>query len=91
VLPGRSREARPPNQRELKATRFFFVPLEEVSVKQRQGGPLDDAEDLVLPYWAGVVPLESRALAPVPDAAHVPLGSEPAGLVGYDRAALASR
>jgi nitroimidazol reductase NimA-like FMN-containing flavoprotein (pyridoxamine 5'-phosphate oxidase superfamily) len=86
VLEGRSLACRPPNALELKATRVFALPLEDVSVKQRQGGPLDDAEDLELPYWAGVVPMTQRAGAPVADAAHVPLGAEPAGLQAYERA-----
>jgi nitroimidazol reductase NimA-like FMN-containing flavoprotein (pyridoxamine 5'-phosphate oxidase superfamily) len=85
VLPGRSRACRPPNALELKATRVFALPLEEVSVKRRSGGPLDDAEDLALPYWAGVVPLAARAGVPVPDSAHAPLGSEPAELGAYSR------
>jgi nitroimidazol reductase NimA-like FMN-containing flavoprotein (pyridoxamine 5'-phosphate oxidase superfamily) len=88
VLPGRSRASRPPNAVELKATRVFAVPLVAVSVKQRSGGPLDDAEDLALPYWAGVVPLAQRALGPIPDAAHPPVGVEPGGIDGYDRQAL---
>jgi nitroimidazol reductase NimA-like FMN-containing flavoprotein (pyridoxamine 5'-phosphate oxidase superfamily) len=85
VLPGRSSATRPPNAVELKATRVFALPLSAVSVKRRSGGPLDDAEDLTLPYWAGVVPLEQRALAPVPDPLHPPLGSEPSGIRAYQR------
>ncbi len=86
VLAGRSLACRPPNAVELKATRVFALPLEEVSVKQRYGGPLDDAEDLALPYWAGVVPLAQRAGLPLPDTEHVPLGVEPPGLRAYERA-----
>jgi nitroimidazol reductase NimA-like FMN-containing flavoprotein (pyridoxamine 5'-phosphate oxidase superfamily) len=89
VLPGRSAACRPPNAVELKATRVFGLPLEAVSVKRRSGGPLDDAEDLALPYWAGVVPLGHGEDTPIPDAAHAPLGAEPAGLRGYDRGAIA--
>jgi hypothetical protein len=70
---------------ELKATRVFALPLVAVSVKRRSGGPLDDAEDLTLPYWAGVVPFEQRVLAPVPDPLHAPLGSEPSGIRDYQR------
>ncbi|HTQ06828.1 MAG TPA: pyridoxamine 5'-phosphate oxidase family protein [Polyangiaceae bacterium] len=88
ALPGRSAACRPPNAVELKATRVFALPLEAVSVKRRTGGPLDDAEDLTLPYWAGVVPLGRGATAPIPDAVHAPLGAEPAGLRDYDRAAM---
>jgi nitroimidazol reductase NimA-like FMN-containing flavoprotein (pyridoxamine 5'-phosphate oxidase superfamily) len=86
VVPGRSLACRPPNELELKATRVFALPLEEVSVKRRAGGPLDDPEDLGLPYWAGVVPLGTRSREPVPDLAHPPLGAEPSGIREYDRA-----
>ena len=85
VLPGRAQACRPPNALELKATRIFALPLEEVSIKRRSGGPLDDALDLTLPYWAGVVPFEQRVLAAVPDALHAPVASEPNGLAGYCR------
>jgi len=85
VLTGRSLACRPPNALELKATRVFALPLEEVSVKRRTGGPLDDAEDLALPYWAGVVPLALRAGAAVPDLTQAPCAEEPGGLRGYER------
>jgi hypothetical protein len=42
------------------------LPLEEVSVKVRSGPPIDDADDLGLPHWAGVLPLTTVAGAPVP-------------------------
>jgi nitroimidazol reductase NimA-like FMN-containing flavoprotein (pyridoxamine 5'-phosphate oxidase superfamily) len=90
VLPGRSAACRPPNAVELKATRVFALPLEAVSVKRRSGGPLDDAADLTLPYWAGVVPLGRGEIVPVPDGAHPPLGPEPAGLRAYDRSGVAA-
>ena len=85
VLPGRSAETRPPNALELKATRVFALPLEEVSVKCRSGGPLEDAEDLELAHWAGVIPLEVRACAPAADAEHAPLASVPNAAIAYDR------
>lgn len=90
VLPGRSAACRPPNAVELKATGVFALPLEEVSVKRRAGGPLDVAEDLGLPYWAGVVPLAQGAQRPIPDGVHPPLGSQPATLDDYDRAKIAA-
>jgi uncharacterized protein len=40
--------------------------LVEVSAKVRDGGPVDEEEDMALPYWAGVVPLTLTAGAPVP-------------------------
>jgi hypothetical protein len=40
--------------------------LVEVSAKARDGGPVDDEEDMALPHWAGVVPLTLTAGTPVP-------------------------
>jgi nitroimidazol reductase NimA-like FMN-containing flavoprotein (pyridoxamine 5'-phosphate oxidase superfamily) len=57
VLPGRAAEARAPNVRELKATRVLALPLDEASAKLRVGPPLDDAEDMELGIWAGVLPV----------------------------------
>jgi uncharacterized protein len=37
-----------------------------VSAKLRDGGPVDEHEDMTLPYWAGVVPLTLTAGTPVP-------------------------
>ena len=41
--------------------------LEECSAKVRTGPPLDDEEDYELDAWAGVVPIRTEMLAPVPD------------------------
>ena len=65
IAAGRSKEARPPNKQELKATEVLRVPLIEVVAKVRQGGPNDDPEDMALPVWAGVVPVETRLGEPV--------------------------
>jgi len=62
--PGRTAKARGPNELELKATHVLALPLDEASAKVRTGGPIDDAEDLALPVWAGVIPLQLQALAP---------------------------
>ncbi|QXE37957.1 pyridoxamine 5'-phosphate oxidase family protein [Streptomyces sp. GMY02] len=66
VVPGRSYDSRPANDRELAATAVIRLDLDEVSAKVRTGGPNDDAEDLGLPHWAGVVPLAHGYGAPVP-------------------------
>src|SRR5213594_2781402 len=53
VVPGRWHEVRPPSAQELKATMVLRVPIAEASAKVRTGGPLDDADDMGLPCWAG--------------------------------------
>ena len=65
VASGRSDDTRPPNARELAATAVLALDLVEVSAKVRTGGPVDDAEDIGLPHWAGVVPLTLNAGTPV--------------------------
>ncbi len=54
---GRSAEARPPTDAELRATLVVRLPLDEGSVKIRTGGPVDDDEDLGLDVWAGHIPV----------------------------------
>jgi nitroimidazol reductase NimA-like FMN-containing flavoprotein (pyridoxamine 5'-phosphate oxidase superfamily) len=66
IVPGRSADARPPSERELRGTLVLALPLDECSVKVRTGGPKDDDEDMDLPVWAGVVPLATVPGAPVP-------------------------
>ncbi|MFE9539255.1 pyridoxamine 5'-phosphate oxidase family protein [Streptomyces sp. NPDC006691] len=66
VVPGRSLDSRPANAKELAATAVVSLDLNEVSAKLRAGGPNDDAEDLSLPHWAGVLPLAPGYGAPLP-------------------------
>jgi uncharacterized protein len=64
---GRAADSRPPTRRELAETAVLAVPLEEVSVRARTGGVVDEPEDLALPHWAGVLPLRRVAGPPEPD------------------------
>ncbi len=57
IIPGRSRDARPPTEKELRSTMLLRLPLSESSAKVRTGWPLDEEEDYDLPIWAGVIPL----------------------------------
>ena len=67
LLPGREREARPGDDSELKATLVLSMPLDEASAKIRNWGPRDKERDADHPAWAGVLPLVTTRLAPVPD------------------------
>jgi len=67
VVPRRWREVRPPNAKELRATAVLRLPLREVSAKVRTGPPIDDADDLALDVWAGVLPLRTVVGPPVAD------------------------
>jgi uncharacterized protein len=67
IIPGRWADARQPNERELKQTSVLKLPIEEFSAKVRIGPAVDDEEDLSFPTWAGVIPLEMTAGAPIDD------------------------
>jgi len=68
LIPGRWKEVREPNAKELKATKVLEITIEEASAKIRTGPPIDDAEDYKLDTWAGVIPLKKLATAPIADA-----------------------
>jgi|SRR5579875_2937935 len=85
VQPGRWADARTPTARELRATRVIAVPIEAASAKVRAGPPIDDPEDMALPVWAGVVPVEVRRGAPEPDPALRPDVGVPAYLMKTTR------
>jgi nitroimidazol reductase NimA-like FMN-containing flavoprotein (pyridoxamine 5'-phosphate oxidase superfamily) len=67
LVPGRWDDVRQPTDKELKATSVLALDLEEVSAKVRTGGPVDDAEDMELPVWAGLIPLRMMAGEPLPE------------------------
>ena len=85
VVPGRWAEVRPITDQELKGTAVLALPIEEASAKVRTGPPLDDAEDLEWPVWAGVVPLGTTVGELVPDAHLI------AGVAPFDRERLRQR
>lgn len=58
VLRGRSKEVRPPSEKEMRQTLVLALPIDEASAKIRTGGPVDDEEDYALPVWAGVLPMK---------------------------------
>ena len=68
IVPGRTAEARTPNDKELRATLVIRLPLDECSAKVRTGGPNDDEEDMSTPVWAGVLPISTTYGPPMPAA-----------------------
>ncbi|MGP3983073.1 pyridoxamine 5'-phosphate oxidase family protein [Streptomyces sp. KR80] len=66
VLPGRADDSRRADAKELAATAVLRLDLEEVSAKFRTGGPVDEPEDVSLPYWSGVLPVIGGYGTPVP-------------------------
>jgi len=73
ILRGRAAEVREPSIGELKATRVLALQLDEASAKLRTGPPIDDAEDLDLPVWAGVLPVALGIGTPVAETPGLPV------------------
>lgn len=67
VIPGRWAEARQPNKSDMMKTMFIAVEMEEASVKIREHGVGDDAADMGMAVWAGVLPLHLVPQAPETD------------------------
>ncbi|MCG7497259.1 pyridoxamine 5'-phosphate oxidase family protein [Vibrio sp. Of7-15] len=59
IAPGRSKQARPGNEKELSATELLVIPLTEASVKISNNPVSDDKQDMDLPVWAGVLPYKT--------------------------------
>jgi nitroimidazol reductase NimA-like FMN-containing flavoprotein (pyridoxamine 5'-phosphate oxidase superfamily) len=83
VVPGRWVDARQPNEGELDGTTILTISLDEASAKIRSGPPKDFDDDLALPIWAGVIPLELVASPPLP--AEGVDGTPPAYASSYSR------
>jgi nitroimidazol reductase NimA-like FMN-containing flavoprotein (pyridoxamine 5'-phosphate oxidase superfamily) len=67
LIPGRWKDARLPNRKELNATSVVSIRIEEASAKVRLGPPVDEEEDYALPVWAGVLPLQEIPSSPIQD------------------------
>jgi uncharacterized protein len=56
-FPRRSKEIRPPNQQEIKATSFIVMPIDDASGKIRSTHVGDEEEDYALPVWTARIPV----------------------------------
>ncbi len=91
VAPSRWEEVRGPSPSELRQTTVLGIGLDDASAKVRSGPPKDDEEDLVLPVWAGELPMRLVALEPRDDPLLRPGIGRPAWLDTYDRGAKSGR
>ena len=66
LIPGRWNDLRPTTDSEMRKTTVLVFSLAEASAKVRTGGPGDEPEDENLPTWAGVIPMQTVRLTPVP-------------------------
>ena len=65
LVPGLWNYGRPLVSKEIAATMIVELPLDKISAKSREGDPSDDEEDLALPIWAGILPIETKLGAPI--------------------------
>lgn len=85
LIPGRWKEARLPNEKEMKATRVVAIQIDEASAKVRVGPPVDEEEDYALPVWAGLLPLQELPAAPIRDELQSPDIALPNYIAQYSR------
>jgi nitroimidazol reductase NimA-like FMN-containing flavoprotein (pyridoxamine 5'-phosphate oxidase superfamily) len=83
LYPGRWTRIRPPSPAELASVAVLCLDLDEVSAKIRAEPPLDPDEDLTIPVWAGVAPLQVTAGALQPCARGPASEAAPEGLDGW--------
>jgi nitroimidazol reductase NimA-like FMN-containing flavoprotein (pyridoxamine 5'-phosphate oxidase superfamily) len=67
LVPDRRPHLREMTDKEVRGTVVLSMLLDEASAKVRTGGPIDDAEDMELDIWAGVIPLSLTAGDPIDD------------------------
>ena len=82
VLPGRGDDSREPSPKELLSTKVLAVSIDEASAKVRTGPPIDDEDDVALPFWSGVVPLTTTPGPPDPVDPRLPIPDYVQRLVG---------
>lgn len=67
VVPGRTADARGPDDNEFEATMVVALPIDECSAKVRTGPPGDEEADYALDVWAGLIPLSVAPGEPIDD------------------------
>ena len=77
LVPGLWNYGRPLVAKEMAATMIVELSLDKISTKSRTGDPSDDYEDLALPIWAGLLPIETKVGTPITaaNAAAIPVPS----------------
>jgi len=65
LAPDRNDQVRQGSSKEIASTTVLRISLDEAVTKIRSGGPKDDAKDMNIPVWAGVLPLELKKQSPI--------------------------
>ncbi len=87
LYPGRSATLRQITPQEMKATTVVGMQIDEATAKVRASGVGDDAGDLDLPIWAGVIPVQT-VIGAAMDSPHLPDGTpRPADIAAYAQGA----
>jgi len=84
IVPGRTTEARPPTDEELRQTAVLELPIEQASAKRRTGGPVEEEDDLGVDLWGGIVPVATTFGEPEHDGQGVDV-QLPASVTRYRR------
>ncbi len=67
IAPGRQAQIRTGSVTEFVGTTVMRIALDEAACKIRSGGPNDDADDMGVAAWAGVLPFVRQHGAPIAD------------------------
>ena len=65
LIPGLWGYGRPVTSKENAGTLIVELPMDKLSAKSRTGDPVDEDEDLELPIWAGLLPINTSLGAPI--------------------------
>ena len=65
LIPGLWAYGRPVTSKENAGTLIVELPMDKLSAKSRTGDPVDEDEDLDLPIWAGLLPINTSLGAPI--------------------------
>ena len=83
MIPGRWKEAREPNQKELDATLVVGIEITDASAKIRDEGANDELADMDLDVWAGVLEIETNPGKVVKNADAKPELETPESVKGF--------
>ncbi|MDE2333189.1 MAG: pyridoxamine 5'-phosphate oxidase family protein [Rhodospirillales bacterium] len=82
-FPGRAGLVRQPTRKEVKATSFIAMPIEQASAKIRDVGVHDDEEDYAVPAWTALLPVRT-VLGRIEECPRqMPGVRKPRGMKGY--------
>jgi len=82
-FPGRSKLIRPPTEKEVKATTFVGMAIEQASGKIRNEPVHDDEEDYAVPAWTALIPIRTVIGEAEECPRQLPGVTRPDGMAGY--------